>query len=187
MSIELAKQELKVLQGNYSFEQVECNATEEALLGLVKKYFSGDANAVFWHMQKVAWGIFQNGSVRFPEGEDLSADTILEARFFDEEAELHVIRCEESFSGRYVKDEGAQKIKYVDSLARLWGEKDEVHEGFVTLKDEQRKLKMVIPCGEEAVYYGLVTRNYIGYAQRNGQAGYIDSRFVKITSAEGRE
>ena len=42
MSIELAKQELKVLQGNYSFEQVECNATEEALLlrpcGLIGRY-----------------------------------------------------------------------------------------------------------------------------------------------------
>ena len=56
---------------------------------------------------------------------------------------------------------------------------------FVVLKDSQRKLVLMVPCEEEAVFYGLVTRNYIGYAPQNGQAGYVDYRYVAITSAVG--
>ena len=89
------------------------------------------------------------------------------------------------FVGRYISDEGGQKVKYVDSLARLWGEKADRKGMFVLLKDANRKLTLTVPCVEEAVFYGLVTRNYIGYAVQNGQAGYVDYRYVVITSAEG--
>ena len=185
MSIELAKHPLNIVQGTYFMERMQIETADSALTELVKKYFPGEATVVAWRMHKVIWGITGQGSIKFEAEEPVDAETILEMRVFDEHSELHIVRSGNTFVGRYIKDEGNQAVRYVDSFARLWGEKAERKGQYVILKDAARKLRLTVPCAEEAAYYGLVTRNYIGHAEENGQAGYVDYRFVKITSAEG--
>ena len=186
MSIALAKDSLNIMQGSFSVENdIVLPASEVDLQECMKKYFPDCAQIVIWHMHAVVWGVLRDGSMQFADGSELDTDTILELRVFNDKAELHLTKNAKCFAGRYIKDEGEQVIKYVDSLARFWGEKCERRGEFVELKDAQRKLVLTVPCEEEASFYGLVTRNYIGYAPQNGQAGYVDYRYVAITSAEG--
>ena len=185
MSLELAKNPLKIKCGTYTKENVSGKADTETIAGWISRYFSEGANIVVWCMHKILWGKCANGETRFAEEEKPDIDTVLEMRIFNEKAELYVVRNGDEMAGRYVMDEGNAKIHFVDSMARLWGEKAGRTGEFVVLKDVARKLTLTVPCAEEARYYGLVTRNYIGYAPQNGQAGYIDYRYVKIASAEG--
>lgn len=185
MSIELAKQPLKIREGSCLIEKVKGEATEKTIHDWIKKYFPEEAEIVIWQMQSVVWGISQEGNITLSDSSEMDCGIILEARIFNKKAELHIVRVGNLFVGRYISDDGQQKIKYVDSLARLWGEKSEKQGLFVKLEDKNRKLALVVPCLEEATFYGLVTRNYIGYAEQNGQAGYVDYRYVQITSAEG--
>ncbi|MDD7678763.1 MAG: CRISPR-associated protein Csx19, partial [Anaerovibrio sp.] len=78
----------------------------------------------------------------------------------------------------------AVAIEYVDSLSRLWGENTDFADGYVALGDKERKIRLEIPADDGSYqYYGLVTRNYIGYTDNN-QAGYVDSRYVAIENGE---
>ncbi len=185
MGIELAKQPLEIREGSCIIEKICGDASEENFKLWIKKYFAEGAVVVLWQMQSVVWGIVKGESIEMDDTDKLDFDTVLEARVFDKNAEIHIVRSGNTFVGRYVKDSGDRKIKYVDSMARLWGEKTSREGSFVQLKDTGRKLTMKVPCEEEAKFYGLVTRNYIGYAEQNGQAGYVDYRYVQITSAEG--
>mgnify|MGYP002622894636 CR=1 FL=1 len=184
MSIGLAKNPLKVLKGTYEKENLSGSAVMDTLTGWGKTYFPDEADVVVWCMHKIVWGKCQDGILQFMNDENPDIDTVLELRIFNEKAELYAVRAGEEFAGRYIKDEGKQEIHFVDSMARLWGERAKRTGDFVVLKDSNRKLVLTVPCKEDAAYYGLVTRNYIGYAQQNGQAGYIDYRYVKIVSAE---
>ena len=187
MSMELAKNPLEITDGVCTIEKISAGATDATVAGWAKEYFADGASVVVWRMHKVEWGTVEGGVIRFGERESLDTETILELRIFNETAELHAVRCKDQFAGRYVEDRGTQKVKFVDSFARFWGEKFGRNGKYVVLKDRMRKLSMTVPCAEEALYYGLVTRNYIGYAPQNGQAGYVDYRYVKIASAEGGE
>ncbi len=185
MSIELAKNPLQIKQGSCTVEKISGSVADTTLAEWAKKYFMEDASVVVWRMHAVVWGTVKNGVIRFADDGALDPDTILELRIFNEEAELHAARSGKKLVGRYILDKGTQNIKYVDSLARLWGEKAGRDGEYVKLKDALRKLSLTVPCKEEASYYGLVTRNYIGHAPQNGQASYTDYRFVMITAAEG--
>lgn len=186
MSIALAKDSLKIMQGSFYVENdIVLPASGTDLQECMKKYFSDCAQIVIWNMHAVVWGLLRDGSLQLADDSELDADTILELRIFNDKAELRLVKNGMSFVGRYIKDDGEKTIKYVDSLARFWGEKCERQEDFVVLKDTQRKLVLTVPCKEEAGFYGLVTRNYIGYAPQNGQAGYVDYRYVAVTSVEG--
>ena len=185
MSIELAKEPLQITEDFCTVDKVQGEATNTVLEDWIKTYFSENASLVIWHIHTVVWGVIRGGVLQFADNGKLDADTILEARIFDKESELHIVRNGDVFVGRYIADKGEQRMKHVDSFGRLWGENAGRAGEFVALKDVNRKLALSVPCKEDAAYYGLVTRNYIGHAEQNGQAGYIDYRYVQITSAEG--
>ena len=186
MSIALAKEPLKIMQGCVSMENnLKMNASDSVLQECAKKYFPGNASLIIWRVHAIVWGIIRDGCVQLADEGNLDADTVLEIRMFNEKAELQLVRNGDCFIGRYINDEGNLPVKYVDSLARLWGRAEARKGEYVLLKDAQRKLELTVPCKDDAGYYGLVTRNYIGYAPQNGQAGYVDYRYVTITSAEG--
>jgi hypothetical protein len=92
--------------------------------------------------------------------EDLPAiDHIVRMRAFNEQSEIHVWRSRNQLQGRLRTDTPGQTTKVVDtgqyllpSIRKLWKDRD---------------------CEQ------IVTRNYIGH-NGTGQAGYIDSRFVKL-------
>lgn len=184
MSIDLARKPLEIKEGHYSIKTI-CEKVETITWQIWTGLLKNDATIVIWRIQSILWGSVKNGTVQFYGDEKVVPQAILEMRIFNKEEELFVVQEGNEFIGRYINDEGTEKIKYVDSLARLWGKRTDRQGEYIVLKDATRKLALQIPCSEDAEYYGLVTRNYIGYAKETGQAGYTDYRFVAITSAEG--
>lgn len=184
MSIDLAKKPLEIKEGKYSIKVI-CEKAETTTWQTWLKFIKRDANIIVWRMQSILWGTARNDREQFYNNETVDPKTVLEMRIFNETEELYVVRDGDEFIGRYIEDDGPENIKYVDNIARLWGTFSERKGDYVVLKDVTRKLTLMVPCPEEAEYYGLITRNYIGYAEETGQAGYTDYRFVSITSAEG--
>lgn len=186
MSLELARKELEVQTCDCLIEEKSCSLRKEDVLKLLAECFAEAASAVVWQIDAIRWGRWQDGKLNFADAGSLEMEYLQEIRVFHGQKELHLVRQGNLLKGRSIED-GVQGMEtaYVDSLSRLWGEKEAAQNGFITLQDKERKLQMTIPCEETAQYYGLITRSYIGYAEETGQAGYTDYRFKEITAADG--
>ena len=172
----LAKKNLQLREGKTFSERLECTAPE--LENLFRNKFS-EGIFVAWQIQNIVWGEF--------DGEKISSnvDDWLEVRLFNTDAEIHLKRTGKNFVGRFIRDEAGTGNFYVDSFARLWGERTASEDGWITLTDERRKISMTLPCADGGKnFYGLLTRNYIGSDAATGLSGYVDYRFVAIEPAD---
>lgn len=187
MGLELAENTLKIEQIGSTREATACALTLADLMRCLTERFSGRAFFVAWQMNGIVWGRWQDGQLALAAGGALNLQYIEELRVFNETAEIHLCRRDGKLQGRFINDTVGNPIKFVDSFSRLWGEKERVENGYITLVDKNRKLTMTVPCDDEGegLWYGLVTRNYIGINETTYQAGYTDYRYVGITSAEG--
>ena len=165
-----------------------CTADEQALLALLTDTLSESATAVIWQYQKIIFGQWDGKQLFLPEKSKFSANLVEELRVFHSSAELHLLREDGRLFGRLRKDSDGTDDECVDVIAPFWGVNAGRSGSYVSLRDADRKLQLVIPCEEESERYGLVTRSYIGRDENNGQAGYTDYRYVQITSADaGKE
>ena len=170
-------------------ERLECPAAE--LEKFLREKLS-DGIFVAWRIESVVWGKFVDKNFSLPNNQSPNFDDWLECRFFNAHEEIHLKRLGEKFFGRYVRDEDGTGTFYADSFARLWGENVSSENGFITLRDERRKISMTLPCDDDGKkFYGLLTRNYIDsdVDEKNpdkstGLSGYVDYRFVAIESAD---
>ena len=146
-----------------------------------------------WLPQQVLWGRYDGKGFTFAKASSLT-ENVLELRVFSREAEVYarnrgdntyLVRiCHDYPAGAAAAGAEGMETEYVDSLSRLWGENAGVADGYAVLQDADRKIQMKIPVDDGShKYYGLVTRNYIGYTENN-QAGYVDSRYVAIENGE---
>lgn len=146
-----------------------------------------------WLPQQVLWGRYDGKGFTFAKASSLT-ENVLEMRVFSREAEVYarnrgdntyLVRiCHDYPAGAAAAGAEGMETEYVDSLSRLWGENAGVADGYAVLQDADRKIQMKIPVDDGShKYYGLVTRNYIGYTDNN-QAGYVDSRYVAIENGE---
>ena len=146
-----------------------------------------------WLPQQVLWGRYDGKGFTFAKASSLT-EHVLEMRVFSREAEVYarnrgdntyLVRiCHDYPAGAAAAGAEGMETEYVDSLSRLWGENAGVADGYAVLQDADRKIQMKIPVDDGShKYYGLVTRNYIGYTENN-QAGYVDSRYVAIENGE---
>ena len=173
---------LKSCAGKVHSEPVEFSSTEALEKFLREKLFFGIF--VAWQVQSIVWGKFDGEKLLLKDNQSLNVDDWLECRIFNRQEELHLKRTGENFSGRYICDIAGEEKFYVDSFARLWGERKNSSDGWIKLCDEERKLSMTIPCDDGGrKFYGLLTRNYIGSDEDTGLSGYVDYRFVAIESA----
>ena len=194
MSIELAlEDQMYIQQGSSERLAVSLARKEAALCEKLETLGMKEANVVVWQVHGIAWGRWQNGSLKLAGDAAKKCSLWLELRVFNEEEELHLKKSGDLWLGRWRKDGVGEATEYVDSISRFWGEMAEaadLPEGYMKLEDAARKLKQILPQSEErAKYYGLVTRSYIGY-EATGQAGYADYRYVRIAAADvegGRE
>ena len=191
MSLATAKIPIKDLKLEKCLSRVEplsCDiAKQDDLENLLREKMKGDAIVVLWLMQGIVWGKWQNGHLDFPDPKKAQLDYLDELRVFNDMEEIHLQRFEEGYCGRYRMDENVQDgpDEYMDSFSRFWGEKDIISDGYATLVDSSRKMRMVVPVEEVAQRYGLQTRNYVGSDDNTGLSGYIDYRFVHIASMGG--
>ena len=176
----LAKNNLRLRECQTFSEEFKCplRELEENLRG---KISSGIFAA--WQIQSVVWGKFDGEKLLLRGDCPPNIDDWLECRIFNESEEIHLKRDGEIMRGRYIRDTAGTGTDYVDSFARLWGERVDYADGWITLRDDGRKISMEIPCDFDAKKCGLTTRNYIGSDDDTGLSGYVDYRFVAIDSA----
>jgi len=142
---------------------------------------------VIWMMNRIVWTIYENGHIELNDDASVM-DFWQEMRAFNEQGELHLVRCGEGFSGRRIVDKkgtAGWEHGYVDSISPIWGEKIRYENGRVRLEDADRKLRMDIPVSDgSAVKYGLATRSYIKADAKAGLSGYGDYRFLAVEGME---
>lgn len=165
----------------------------QELLALLAEALPEGGLVTAWLPQQVLWGRYDGKGFTFAKASSLT-ENVLEMRVFSREAEVYarnrgdntyLVRiCHDYPAGVAIADAEGTETEYVDSLSRLWGENTGVIDGYAVLQDADRKIQMKIPVDDGShQYYGLVTRNYIGYTENN-QAGYVDSRYVAIENGE---
>ena len=175
---------LSLNEGTTFFERGKNFSSLEELEKFLRGKFL-DGIFVAWQIQSIIWGKFTGEKLLLKDNRPLNFDDWLECRIFNRREELHLKRAGQNLIGRYVRDAQGEKIFYVDSFARLWGECNETADGWITLLDKPRKISMEIPCDDFGKkFYGLTTRNYIGSDAATGLSGYVDYRFVAIEPAD---
>lgn len=185
-SLDLSKKiGLTLEEGRTNFERGKIFSSAQEAEKFLREKFS-DGIFVAWQIQSIVWGNFDGEKILLKDNARPNFDDWLECRIFNRRAELHLKRDGKNFVGRYVCDADGEKIFYVDSFSRLWGERNENFsaDGWIALHDKPRKIFMEIPCPDRGKkYYGLLTRNYIGSDDETGLSGYVDYRFVAIEPA----
>lgn len=186
MSLATAKQELKLKHCTGYVKPISSRSLgKEELESLLRETMTADALIVLWQIPGIVWGKWQDGTISLAPGEAVTPEYWQEIRVFNENEEIHLRRVGENFTGRYRKDDNDNgTTAYVDSFSRFWGERTDASDGYVTLVDSSRKLRLVVPTGDGSLWYGLQTRNYVGSDKDTGLSGYVDYRFVHIASAE---
>lgn len=188
MSMDLAKHRLEAKTTFCERQDLVCDKQENVNV-ILGKYLTAEALVICWQVHRIVWGRYSDHQLTLSDGSTLEPHLLLELRAFNDGEELHLIKKGCSFVGRYVIDKanGAESVDYVDSFARFWGETETLTEdkSYAIVSDKGRKLSMTIPVKEQASWYGLTTRSYIGYLEANGQASYVDYRYVSIAPAEG--
>lgn len=154
------------------YQMININSiSEDADWMDLKNVISQIANgyAVLWQHHAVFSGIVENGTVRWLRDEmfENADEHIVRLRLFNDEAEYHFWREGTRLKGRIRKDgEGREKCDIIETAMLLRG----------VIGGQLRKLTEFN--GKNKLR--ILTRNYIGYQPETGQAGYVDSRFVKF-------
>lgn len=183
---ELLTEPLKLEQGRTERLEVTVPCTQEALSLVLREKGLGEAVLVIWQLNAIHWGIVRAGELTLADGASIEPEFWQELRVFTDSAELFLRRAGDRLTGRLLREtESGEASQYVDTLARFWGAATERQEGWLTLVDSERKLRMVLPAPEgNSKYYGLVTRNYVAANEKTAQAGYVDYRYVAIAAAD---
>lgn len=176
---------LTIQSGTSRVTPVSITRQETAVKDYLQEAGFSHATAVVWQVNTIRWGKWEQGTLAFADSQEAKTALWLECRIFNEEKELHLTRQKDQFTGRLVEDGAGEATEYVDACSRFWGECKAREAGWMTLRDDDRKLSLTVPESEgTARFYGLVTRNYIGIHEKTAQAGYTDYRYVKIASAD---
>lgn len=200
MSIELTKKPLEISKVRSTVETITIPLDEAALRERLQQLGVGEAVAILWQVERIRCGKWADGAFSFPDDGALRMEHVLELRIFNKDSELHLRRRNDHLAGRFRRDEAGDEEEYVDSISRLWGERVDADENWITLRDADRKLELRLPVTEELEkvlkseqreksderklnFTGLVTRSYIGTHEKTGQAGYIDHRYHSIVPA----
>ncbi|ABP66125.1 hypothetical protein Csac_0488 [Caldicellulosiruptor saccharolyticus DSM 8903] len=157
---------------------------------------------VCWLCNEVLFGRVREGKIEFYH--ELQSDFpkyLLRIRAFNSQKEIHIWKSQGQFKGRIREDkdieagdgETLKKVEYIEAHQIMYGNGKNVrkiNEEFYEIYDS-RGIKYILPSElirenilSKDSYFVLVTRNYIDYNEI-GQAGFIDSRFVKIEHKEG--
>ncbi len=180
----LAYEPLQLRQTESTVSTEDVPQTIEELPAKLSAHDIKNATVICWQIHAVTWGKFADGTLTFAT--DVDPDLVQEIRAFNENFELHLYKDGDRITGRWRFDGEGDDTEYVDSCARLWGERrkaiSDIPTGYIELRDTDRQISMIIPSPTApSKTYGLVTRSYIGVTDDAiPQSSYVDSRFVMI-------
>ncbi|WP_298464935.1 CRISPR-associated protein Csx19 [uncultured Mitsuokella sp.] len=185
------KEELLTIEtGQVRHKQLCADVEDSRIYEILAENGLTEGTVVIWQVNKIRWGTFRDGHITFADGKPEQTALWLEGRFFNEKGEAHLTREKsfiktQLFSIRVLLDGEGESCEHVDTLSRFWGECKAQDADWITLRDDDRKLEQIVPAvADQARFYGLVTRSYIGYDAVTAQAGYQDYRYVRIASAD---
>ncbi len=139
----------------------------------------------------VQFGYYKQGSFYFADGCELKEKYLEQLRIFNLEEELYLQRQGEAWCLQYINDtQGTDSVQAVDSSSQFFGHSVEgsFTNGFIKLWEAGRKISLLLPAKQKAERYELVTRSYVQYDAKTGQAGYSTYRWVDIAAVkEGEE
>lgn len=176
------------------------DGTWEVIRQEIANHFGDKQAGAFVMMHHCTWlGIYKDGKFIAPVSKPLEQEELRFARIFDDESECHIWRNGEDSADLYRlrirvdEEDEKEELNAVEAKQLLWGSKLEdspENEHWKVLK-EKRGIELLIheeilPRNiqvSEQKRLWLVTRNYIDYTE-SGQAGYVDSRFVRIAREE---
>lgn len=169
---------------------------------IIRVHFAGKSGSALVTMHPgICLGIFAEDRFVIPSALPLNPAYIRSVRIFDDSSECYVWKNDlngvSKFHLRLRKDQELEDSKSefeeaVEAKQLLWGNRLEncPDKDWFKLKDN-RGIELLIhnsfaesPDFTKNVRLWLITRNYIGY-NLLGQAGYVDSRFLRIET-EGR-
>jgi CRISPR-associated protein (TIGR03984 family) len=144
-------------------------------------------HAVFYLDYGIRFAKWENGKLQFHEPEAPAAKYLQLARIFNEDRELKIWRVGERFHYRLRRDEEGEVQFAIDAEQNLWGtQADRQGNGKELPADwsrlwEERGTELIVPfpIAEAELPACIKTRNYID-EMANGQATYVDCRFVEI-------
>ncbi len=154
---------------------------ESFILGRLKNGYIG-----CWLYNEVLFGRIKDGKISFYNDEIPNFERYaMRIRAFNENEEIHIWKSDGRFLCRYRKDGEGESCEYIDAQQVMLGTKSAKCGDFCEIT-ENIGAKYMVP-SEFLNGFSLSpnrrlilkTRNYIGYNEI-GQAGFVDSRFVKI-------
>lgn len=145
----------------------------------------------------VIWGKLAGGALVLPQTETptLSSQTLLEARLFNAQGEIHLWRTAEGFSACVVTDMPDGHGAF-DEVQRLWGtdfdRESQVGDGFTLLVDGREGLRHAVPFAIPTNYFTkrhprfhpalIQTRHYFQVDQETSVTSIALSRLVSVKS-----
>jgi CRISPR-associated protein (TIGR03984 family) len=163
--------------------------TEQVLISIITSYNIKNATVVAYLDNEVLIGSISNDMFTFPENKKIDPRYLQNMRVFNSNKELYIWkRKRPSFNLRYREDSderlSTKKEDIIEVQQKLLGSVKRVDGEWVYL-EENKGQRLVIPRNEimggikehDEIY--VKTRNYIDY-NYNGQAGYVDSRFMQF-------
>ena len=149
---------------------------------------------IVYAVNEVKFGYYNlenSGEFSFPYGGEFEEKYIIELRLFNENEEILLQKNDDmsSYKARIIIDDvdkdvkDIQKIITVDDASTLFGKRtidNRINGDFVKLKESGRKISLTIPSEHRAEYYALITRSYITFDEKTGQAGISYYRYLDI-------
>lgn len=147
--------------------------------------FKGVGTVVAYLDYAVMIGNFNGSKMEFP-GYDSKFDSafIQKLRLFNKDKELFVWRTSEGFKARLRTDGDGAEINVIEAEQIVLGTDVEIGSDYSVLK-EKRGTRIILPLNnlnvdEKKKRLKIKTRNYVGFDEETGQAGYCDCRFVEF-------
>jgi CRISPR-associated protein (TIGR03984 family) len=164
---------------------------QTSLERFIKAHFdSAPALAVFYLDYGIRFAKWENGRLNFINGEPVDPGYLQEARIFSADRELRIWREDNTWRYRLRIDAPGGNSEAVEARQNLWGTHAEALGHGWTRLWEDRGIELVVPLAirekkdDAGPLAYLTARNYIDFME-NGQATYVDCRFVGIGEREG--
>jgi len=147
-----------------------------------------DGLIIGWFYQEVLFGEIRNGNINFYNNKQPNYEkNLIRVRIFNENEEFYLWKKNGKWHYRYIKeDNDGDNFEVIDAEQVMFGTKSGNNIGGFVKISEERGIEYFVPSkvlnnrnlGRNKRLV-LKTRNYIKY-NKIGQAGFVDSRFVKI-------
>lgn len=161
------------------------------LTDALAKLKGAEYKAVAHFANCVRFGYYKQSSFYFADGCKLEEQYLEQLRIFNLEEELYLQRQGEAWYLQYINDlQGTVSVQAVDSSSQFFGRsvKGGFANDFVKLWEPGRKISLQLPVKQQAERYKLLTRSYVQYDEKTGQAGYSTYRWLDIAAVkEGEE